>query len=77
MRRGGVSEEGGIRWREEETEKRGGGGKGERARERGKETVEEGAGQLMEGQEGKEMGSSPVMSAVCAPSPSPSCIPGR
>lgn len=28
MRRGGVSEEGGIRWREEEREKRGGGGKG-------------------------------------------------
>lgn len=43
--------------------------------EGGKETVEEGAGQLMEGQEGKEMVSSPVMSAVRAPSPSPGCIP--
>lgn len=56
-------------------EKRGGGGRGQRARERGKETVEEGAGQLMEGQEGKEKVSSPVMSAVCTPAPSPSCIP--
>lgn len=39
--------------------------------------MEEGAGQLMEGQEGKEMVSSPVMSAVCAPAPSPAVFPSE